>query len=446
MDAKELPARPNLEQYKKQAKDLLKAYKSGDPAALRRVNYLYGDHYRDHYQAERALTWDELRAKVEQRLRRFGKLPDSEPGSAKFVLADAQFLIAREYGFESWPKFKKHIEAIARKNSPVSKFESAVDAVITGDAATLERLLRENPELIRARSTRAHHSTLLHHVSANGVEDFRQKAPKNAVEVAKILLKAGAEVDATADSYGGGSTTLGLTASSVHPKRAGVQDALIETLLDAGAAIDGLPGGGSPLMAAVANYCLEAAETLVRRGARVDNIVAAAALGRLDLVEGFLGEDGNLTAEAADVHFPGAPKEPKAQMGEAFIRACRYGQNSVADFLLEKGVDPSAGANTAQTGFHLAADAGHLDTVKLLIERKAPLEVRNVHGGTVLGQAMWSAINEPQAEHVRIIEALLGAGAKIEDGSLAWLAQQEGGSSSAKARIAELLRRHGAKS
>jgi hypothetical protein len=60
MDAKELSARPNLEHYKKLAKDLLKAYRSGDPASMRRIQ--------DHYQ--RPLTWDELRETAQRRLRK----------------------------------------------------------------------------------------------------------------------------------------------------------------------------------------------------------------------------------------------------------------------------------------------------------------------------------------------------------------------------------------
>jgi hypothetical protein len=43
----------------------------------------------------------------------------------------------------------------------------------------------------------------LHYCSANGVEGYRQKTPKNIVEITRILLEAGAEVDARADVYGG---------------------------------------------------------------------------------------------------------------------------------------------------------------------------------------------------------------------------------------------------
>ncbi|MGH9854099.1 MAG: ankyrin repeat domain-containing protein, partial [Blastocatellia bacterium] len=103
MDAKQLPARPSLEQYKKQAKNLAKSRKSGDPEALRRIR-------QNHPQLR--------------------KLPDSDFLNARFALADAQFVIAREHGFVSWPKFAEYIEAVNRERSPISQFESAVDAVI----------------------------------------------------------------------------------------------------------------------------------------------------------------------------------------------------------------------------------------------------------------------------------------------------------------------------
>lgn len=94
---------------------------------------------------------------------------DSEILSANFALADAQLVIAREYGFDSWPKFAKHIGGLIQENFAVSKFELAADAIVTGRLHT-ESLLRENPELIRTRSTRVHRATLLHYVGANGFE------------------------------------------------------------------------------------------------------------------------------------------------------------------------------------------------------------------------------------------------------------------------------------
>ena len=91
-------------------------------------------------------------------------------------------------------------------------------------------------------------------MAANGVEQYRQKSPPNAVEIANTLLEVGAEVDALADAYAGGSTetTLNLLVSSVHPRDAGVQVPLVHTLLDHGAAVDGIANDCSPLVTALA--------------------------------------------------------------------------------------------------------------------------------------------------------------------------------------------------
>jgi hypothetical protein len=87
-----------------------------------------------------------------------------------------------------------------------------------------------------------------------------------------------------------------------------------------------------------------------------------------------------------------------------------------------------------------------LETIKLLLRRGASLEARNCYGGTVLGQALWSAVNANNGiDYVRITETLLEAGAKIEEGSMAWVAKQKAGSAAVKERIAEVLRRYGAR-
>ncbi len=377
MDARELPARPNLEHYKKLAKELLGAFRSGDSDALGRVK-------RHHP--------------------RFSKLADAELRTAKFVLADAQLIIARWHAFESWPKFRKHIEEVSRKSSPVSKFESAADAVIAGDVTTLKRLLRENPELIRQRSTRYHQATLLHYVAANGVEDFRQKTPKNAVEVTKILLDAGAEVDAENREYGPG-TTLGQVATSVHPARAGVQIALLELLLKAGASPNGLLGGWNPLIAALHNGRGDAAKFLAERGARLD-LEGAAGVGQLEAVKTFFTADGGLK-----------PPATKSQMEDGFLWACEYGCFGVVEFLLQKGIDVAT--KRGCTGLHWASYGGHVNIVKLLLERKAPIDVKDEpFNGTPLGWALYAWGNPPpevkNGRYYEVVGLLVAAGATVD--------------------------------
>lgn len=57
---------------------------------------------------------------------------------------------------------------------------------------------------------------------------------------------------------------------------------------------------------------------------------------------------------------------------------------------------------------------GQLETVQFLLRNHVPLETRNMYGTTVLGMAVWSALNEPRPEHLQIIEQLLAAGARVD--------------------------------
>ena len=178
------------------------------------------------------------------------------------------------------------------------------------------RCSESKPPLIHARSERTHRSTLLHYVAANGIEDFRQKTPPNAVTIARCLLEAGAEVDALSNSYGGGrhQTTMNLLVSSTHPAEAGLQPALVETLVDFGAAINGLDDDSSPLMTALAFGYRDAAETLERRGARVDSVLAASGLGQLDLIRQFVVDKHSLRAGVPLVKpaWMSIPPDPKS--------------------------------------------------------------------------------------------------------------------------------------
>src|SRR5688572_30844857 len=179
-DALPLPRRPDLSHYKKLARELQRACGSGDPAVVREwaaqwMESLYRNreidtaaHQLESVADRIALRWQGTRQK----------------GTRACRLSDAQLFLAREHGFTSWPRFAAHLEDLAQRDSPVSSFEAAADAIVNGVMILLSALLREQPRLVHARSTRAHHSTLLHYVSANGVEDFRQKTPKNILEIA----------------------------------------------------------------------------------------------------------------------------------------------------------------------------------------------------------------------------------------------------------------------
>lgn len=149
--------------------------------------------------------------------------------SSSFTLDDARQTIAREYGFADW-----HDVETGGANPPDAAFELAVDTLLSGDVERLRGMLASDPSLVQRRSCYGHRATLLHYVGSNGVETYRQRVPLNLAEVTRVLIEAGADVNAVANIYGG-SRALGLLVTSDHPARAGVAAEVAAILTDAGA-------------------------------------------------------------------------------------------------------------------------------------------------------------------------------------------------------------------
>ena len=345
----ELPFRASLEQYEQQATAVFDALKAGDEAVQWRFKWEHPG----------------FRGKV---------LTDVQ--AATLDLSDAQLVVAREYGFEDWADLRRFAKSVETDDA-VIRFETAVEAVISGDLPTLRSMLRDHPDLVHARSTRRHHATLLHYIAANGVEGMRQKSPQHAVDVAKLLLDAGAEVDALADMYDVKCTTMSLLVSSTPPNNAGVQATLAETLLDYGAAPEGRGSKwNSALMTALVFGFPRTAQALVRRGVRVDNIAAAAGLGRVDETARLLP-----TADAESRH-------------GALALAAQLGHAEIVRLLLDAGEDPDRfnpdGLHAHATPLHHAVSSDRLDVVRLLVERGARLNIQDrVYQGTPLDWAIY---------------------------------------------------------
>ncbi len=329
-----------MNDYQQQAEALFAALNAGDENAAWRFKW---EHPRF-----RGQTVDAVRA-------------------ATLDLADAQTVIAAEHSFSSWEQLAEFTRAVA-SDPQIQRFEQAVDAVVSGDAVTLRDLLRDDPELVRARSQRRHHATLLHYIGANGVEGYRQQTPPNAVEIAKMLLDAGAESDALADMYESKCTTMGLLVSSVHPAKAGLQAPLAELLLDYGAALESAN-------TALAFGYRDTAEALARRGAPMD-LPVAAGLGRFDDAARLLP-----AADAASRHI-------------ALALASQHGHTDIVRLLLDAGEDPSRynpeGYHSHSTPLHQAVWSEHMDVVRLLVERGARLDVQDtIYQGTPLDWAIY---------------------------------------------------------
>jgi hypothetical protein len=360
-----VPFDSDVRLYEKQAAALLAALQAGDARAFE-----FFRHKLPRFLDEK-ITWLPL------------NVSDEEIRAAQLGIEDARLALARGYDLQDWGALASYAEAASSVGSEVHQFEAAVEAVIGGDLGTLGSLLTRNPELIRARSTRiccfdppVHRATLLHYIGANGVEGYRQKTPPNAVEIARTLLSAGAEVDALADMYGGRCTTMSMLVSSSPPAESGLQVPLIETLLDFGASPEPSGEGAwtSPLITALTFGFLDAALTLVNRGARVDGIEAAAGLGRVDEVK------------------RGLPDANTESRHRAFALAAQLGHAEVVEVLLDAGEDPDRynpeRLHSHATAMHQAVWNGHLTVVRLLVNRGARLDLKDrLYHSTPLGWA-----------------------------------------------------------
>jgi len=364
MDLQPVPFRASLSAYERQAEDLLEAHRAAEPAA---IDLFHRKHPRF----------------LDEKIKWLPKsIPESEIQDAALSLDDARLTLARYYDFLDWPSLVATFDAISREGE-IFEFESAAEAVVNGDLGVLEKALRRDPSLVRARSSRVcafappvHRATLLHYVAANGVEAYRQRTPANAVEIARALLAGGAEPDALADMYGAPCTTMSMLVSSSHPAEAGLQPQLIELLLDFGADIEGqgTRKWGTPLFTALTFGMKDAAAALMKRGARID-LPTAAGLGRVDDLARMLGSAG-----AKERHC-------------ALSLAAQHGQTEAVRLLLDAGEDPdryNPDSNHPHcTPMHQAVLGGHEQVVRLLAERGARLDIRDtIWNGTPLGWAI----------------------------------------------------------
>ena len=138
-----LPDKPNLNQLKKQAKDLLKAFQAGEPTAI--------DEVRAHYPH-----------------------PISRPQGHVLQLSDAQLVLARAYGFDSWPKLKAFVDGVT-----MSRFVAAVE---TGDVGGVRGMLHRRPELVHMDTAGNNEHRGLHYAVLG-----------RNVAMVRLLMQAGAD-------------------------------------------------------------------------------------------------------------------------------------------------------------------------------------------------------------------------------------------------------------
>ncbi len=352
MPVRPLPDNPDLQHLKYQAKDLLKEHAAHNAAAAQRIREFHP---------------------------RWANASDAAIFAAQLSLSDAQLAIAREYGYSSWTRLKRRIEqpkpsdklSLAHhERIEDATFRRAVELIDAGDANGLREHLKQHPNLSRQRvvfegGNYFRNPTLLEFVAENPVR--HGTLPKNILDVAKVILDAGVEQSSLDE-------TLMLVATGSVPRECSMQIPLIDLLCDRGADPD------SAAQVAAILFEMEAVGALVARGVRM-TLPLAAALGRTE-------EVGRLL-----------PKANPEERHLALALASQYGLSEIVRILLDAGEDPNrfnpVGGHSHSTPLHQAAGNGHLDVVKLLVERGANLDVKDIlFGGTPAGWANYAGRKE----------------------------------------------------
>jgi len=201
-------------------------------------------------------------------------------------------------------------------------------AVRSGDVELLRRLLAKRPELARARFERRGGTRTALHV----VTDWPGYFPRGP-EIVKVLIDAGADPNA--------GTTPSPSETPLHWAASSDDVDVAVALIDGGADLETPAGSiGTPLDNAVGYSCWNVARLLVSRGARVEKVWHAGALGMLDRLN-------ELLVPAID------PRE----ISQGFWHACAAGQRRAAERLLTAGADLNWEPEYAQ-GTALDAAAG----------------------------------------------------------------------------------------
>jgi ankyrin repeat protein len=339
----------------------------------------------------------------------FDRCSDEEIRQAPFTEEDAKLVYAKEHGFDTWDELVQRVNLLATSNTGAEPFLAAFHALEAGDVGTLCSLLQRNPRLAQERGTNG--NTLLSLAVS-------LTAKSKSTEAIGILLDAGADVNEPNDR---GWTPLHQAAYSNQPA---VAAALIEHGADLEAEAHG--SGGTPLIAALFWGHREVADLLGTYSMAPGNLRAAAGLGNQKLLESCFTGEKTLAPRAFAARgfyrphsgFPDwhPSADPQEVLDEALVWACKSGRTEVLPRLVRAGAridaDPYRG-----TPLIWAAVCNRMETAEWLIDHGATVDLKATFGGLTHGQGITALHMASQNGHLSMVRFLISRGAdpKITD-------------------------------
>lgn len=404
----------NLEQLRKQAKELARAARTGDSEALARI----GDLPVKLASAQTVLAREQGFASWPALVRELAEQPfrtDLEyyEGRAEGIatvngapLASARRDLAQRHGYSSWTGLTRHVTALANGEEPATPFMLAYQAVEGGERDRLAELLDEHPDLVRTRGT-------------NGNDLFGMAGDLESV---KLLHERGADVNRGND-YGW---------TKLHQAGYSNDRTLAKLVLAAGARTDlsARGDGGTPLVAALFWGHREVVDLL---GLEPRNLRVAAGLGRVDLIDEFLGTPAAGAHRAFYRPHGGFPAwqpsdDPQEILDEALVWAAKADRVEAIDRLVELGSDVEADPYRG-TPLAWAAANGRVAAIRRLVELGADPNGLGTFGGPTHGEGVPPLHLAAQSGQEAAVDVLLELGAdptirdRLYDGNAAgWAA------------------------
>ncbi len=335
----------HLEYYRKQAKGLLKAAKSGDAAALERIH---------RYSAELALN-------------------------------TAQLTIAREQGFASWSRFKRFIlESGGDETDPIAAFVSTATsdlgkaeamlvahpelenggfytALVLGDHATVKAVLKERPELA-VRDSGPENVAPLIYVCFSRLARPETGRGDGIALTARVLLEHGADANTAFNDPRWPDNPLPCLYAATGLNN---NPALGRAMLESGAN----PNDGESLYHSTEHADHACLRLLLDHGAKPDNVnVVNHMLDRED-------EEGLRLLIAAGAELRGANSRGETPLHWA-VRLQRG--ERIIEMLLDHGAELDARRDDGRTAYGLAIESGQSATATFLAGRGANTDLRPI--------------------------------------------------------------------